>query len=114
MRNCKDFNLLNHCRQVNRPENLQIKYSEIYVNEKKQNLIDSYNNSMSETEILNDIQWTNKLKSYNDLDIMWKCDISFTSNGKEQLYSNQSYSKNNALKELLIQIEDKLLDNLRN
>ena len=44
MRNCKDFNLLNHCIQVNKPKNLQIKYTEVYVNEKKQHLIDRYNN----------------------------------------------------------------------
>ena len=96
--NCKGANLLNTCIQKNSPKNIKVDYNQLSYNIKK------LENSQRLKDKGDNLNYLKKIKSYNTLNLLWECTITFENEGKECKYTGLGNKKVEALSQVMEKI----------
>ena len=86
------LNLFNNCKQKNKPSNIKLNYNLIKYIQK----VDEYSGDSKTLIKLKD-----KLKSYNDFEPIWECELSYILDNKLYTLKSNSNRKKDALSNLI-------------
>ena len=107
IKNCNKLNLLNHCKQKNITCDIKIEYKLCSFN--------LYRKKREKELLLNkkNINHLSKLSSCLKHTLLWECTLTFVHNNKLSSYKYYDTRKVDALKNILVNIESKLLSILQ-